>query len=59
MGSKKLKAIAVRGTKPIELYNKERVSQVTKEITKRSFTDLKGGLILNSLKRVLFSLIAL
>jgi aldehyde:ferredoxin oxidoreductase len=35
MGSKRLKAIAVRGTKPIELYNKERVSQVTKEITKR------------------------
>lgn len=35
MGSKKLKAIAVRGTEPIELYNKERVSQVTKEITKR------------------------
>jgi len=35
MGSKKLKAIAVRGTKPIELYDKERVSQVTKEITKR------------------------
>jgi aldehyde:ferredoxin oxidoreductase len=35
MGSKKLKAIAVRGTKPIELYNKERVSQVTKNITKR------------------------
>jgi len=35
MGSKKLKAIAVRGTKPIGLYNKERVSQVTKEITKR------------------------
>jgi aldehyde:ferredoxin oxidoreductase len=35
MGSKKLKAIAVRGTKPINLYNKERVSQVTKEITKR------------------------
>jgi len=35
MGSKKLKAIAVRGTKPIELYNKERVSKVTKEITKR------------------------
>jgi len=35
MGSKKLKAIAVRGTKPIELYNKERVSQTTKEITKR------------------------
>jgi len=35
MGSKKLKAIAVRGTKPIGLYSKERVSQVTKEITKR------------------------
>jgi aldehyde:ferredoxin oxidoreductase len=35
MGSKKLKAIAVRGTKPIELYDKERVSQVTKEITAR------------------------
>jgi len=35
MGSKKLKAIAIRGTKPIELYDKERVSQVTKEITKR------------------------
>lgn len=35
MGSKKLKAIAVRGTKSIDLYNKEKVSQVTKEITKR------------------------
>jgi len=35
MGSKKLKAIAVRGTKPIDLYDKERVSQITKEITKR------------------------
>ena len=35
MGSKKLKAIAVRGTKPTELYNKERVSKITKEITKR------------------------
>ena len=35
MGSKKLKAIVVRGTKPIELYDKERVSQVTKEITAR------------------------
>jgi len=35
MGSKKLKAIAVRGTKPIELCNKERLSQITKEITKR------------------------
>ena len=35
MGSKKLKAIAVRGTKAIDLYDKEKVSQVTKEITKR------------------------
>jgi len=35
MGSKKLKAIAVRGTKSIDLYDKEKVSQVTKEITKK------------------------
>jgi aldehyde:ferredoxin oxidoreductase len=35
MGSKKLKAIAVRGTKSIDLYDKEKVNQVTKEITKR------------------------
>jgi aldehyde:ferredoxin oxidoreductase len=35
MGSKKLKAIAVRGTKPIDLYDKEKISQVTKNITKR------------------------
>ena len=35
MGSKKLKAIAVRGTKSIDLYDKERVSQVSKNITKR------------------------
>ncbi len=35
MGSKRLKAIAVRGTKPINLFGKERVSQITKEITKR------------------------
>ena len=35
MGSKKLKAIAVRGTKSIDLYNKEKVSQVTREISKR------------------------
>jgi len=35
MGSKKLKAIAVRGTKSIDLYDKEKISQVTKEITKR------------------------
>lgn len=35
MGSKKLKAIAVRGTRPINLFDKEKVSQVAKEITKR------------------------
>jgi len=35
MGSKKLKAIAVRGTKSIDLYNKEKINQITKEITKR------------------------
>jgi len=35
MGSKKLKGIAVRGTKSIDLYDKEKVNQVTKEITKR------------------------
>ena len=35
MGSKKLKAIAVRGTKSIDLYNKEKINQVTKNITKR------------------------
>ena len=35
MGSKKLKAIAVRGTKSIDLYDKEKVNQVTKEITNR------------------------
>ena len=30
MGSKKLKAIAVRGTKSIGIYDKEKISQVTK-----------------------------
>ncbi len=35
MGSKKLKAIAIRGTKSIDLYDKEKISQVTKNITKR------------------------
>jgi len=35
MGSKKLKAIAVRGTKSINLYDKEKINQVTKNITKR------------------------
>ena len=35
IGSKKLKAIAVRGTKPIGLCDKEKINQGTKEITKR------------------------
>jgi len=35
MGSKKLKAIVVRGNKPIELYNKEKVKEISKEIIKR------------------------
>jgi aldehyde:ferredoxin oxidoreductase len=35
MGSKKLKAIALRGTKAIDLYDKAKVSQVSKEITRR------------------------
>jgi len=32
MGSKKLKAIAVRGTKPISLYNKEKLKEISKQI---------------------------
>jgi len=35
MGSKKLKAIAVRGTKPTEFYNKKKIKEITKEIIKR------------------------
>ena len=35
MGSKKLKAIVVRGTKPIKLYNKEKIKEITKQITLR------------------------
>jgi len=35
MGSKKLKAIAVRGTKSVNLYDKEKINQVTKNVTKR------------------------
>ena len=35
MGSKKLKAIAVRGTKAINLFDKERISQIAKQITKK------------------------
>jgi len=35
MGSKKLKAIAVRGTEPLKIYDPEKIREVTKEITKR------------------------
>jgi aldehyde:ferredoxin oxidoreductase len=35
MGSKKLKAIAVRGTKPISLYNKEKIKEISKQIALR------------------------
>ena len=35
MGSKKLKAIAVRGTQPIKLHNKEKIKEITKQITSR------------------------
>ncbi len=35
MGSKKLKAIAVRGTKALDLYDKEEIKKITKEITQR------------------------
>ena len=38
MGSKKLKAIAVRGTKPINLYNKDKITQIAKQITVRART---------------------
>lgn len=35
MGSKKLKAIAVRGTKPINIYNKEKVNEIARKIARR------------------------
>ncbi len=35
MGSKRLKAIAVRGTKPLKIYNQEKVKEVTKQIAAR------------------------
>ena len=38
MGSKKLKAIAVRGTKPINLYNKDKIIQIAKQIAVRAKT---------------------
>jgi len=35
MGSKKLKAIAVKGTQPVSLYNKEKIKEIAKEIAQR------------------------
>lgn len=35
MGSKKLKAIAVRGSKTLKIYDQEKVRKVTKQITER------------------------
>jgi len=35
MGSKKLKAIAVRGTQPIKLHKKEKIKEITKQIISR------------------------
>ena len=35
MGSKKLKAIAVRGTKPLKIYNQEKVKEIAKQISQR------------------------
>ncbi|HEC93301.1 MAG TPA: aldehyde ferredoxin oxidoreductase, partial [Candidatus Atribacteria bacterium] len=35
MGSKKLKAIAVRGTKPLKIYHQEKIKEITKQITQR------------------------
>jgi len=35
MGSKKLKAIAVRGTHPIKIHNKKRIAEISKQITSR------------------------
>ena len=35
MGSKKLKAIAVRGTKSLKIYNKEKVKEIAKQISQR------------------------
>lgn len=35
MGSKKLKAIAVRGTKPIKIYKEDRIKEITKQISQR------------------------
>ncbi len=35
MGSKRLKAIAVRGTKPINIFDKRKISQLSREIARR------------------------
>ncbi|GAB4115596.1 MAG: aldehyde ferredoxin oxidoreductase family protein [Candidatus Caldatribacteriota bacterium] len=35
MGSKKLKAIAVRGTKPINIYDQEKISKISRGIAQR------------------------
>ncbi len=35
MGSKNLKAIAVKGTKDIEVYDKQKIKEITKNISKR------------------------
>jgi len=35
MGSKKLKAIAVRGTKPLKIYNQKKVKEIAKQISQR------------------------
>jgi len=35
MGSKKLKAIAVKGNKKINIFNKEKLTEITKQMTKR------------------------
>lgn len=35
MGSKKLKAIAIRGTKPLKIYNQKKVKEIAKQISQR------------------------
>lgn len=39
MGSKKLKAIAVRGTKSIKLYNRQKINEVAKRVTESAKSD--------------------
>jgi len=38
MGSKKLKAIAVRGTQKVKIYNKEKIKEIAKMFTQQSKT---------------------